>query len=226
MPSLDYKRFEKKLKIHFKKRSLLKLALTHSSYPDDPDASNEVLEFLGDAVLELVTREHLLTSIPDAREGELSERKKNYTSTEALFRTGKKLGIAPYILMSKGEKTTGGRERPSIIAGTLEALIGALYLDRGLEYTRKFIIRTVLSRKRLVTRDHKSILNRWAMKHRKKIIYRTNKETGPPHKKVFHMNLYVGKIKKATGQGKSRKDAEQNAAKTFLRKLRTVSTKQ
>lgn len=226
MRSPDYKSIEQKLKIRFKHRTLLKTALTHSSYPQDPDSSNEVLEFLGDAVLELVTRQYLCNKYPNAREGELSERKKAYTSTEALYSIGKKYGIGKYIFMSKGERTTGGQKRPSIIANTLEALIGALYKDRGLPYTQKFIERILLKRKRIVTRDYKSLLNHWAMKHRKEISYRIARETGPAHHLTFHVHLYIGRTKKAVGTGTSRKIAEQQAAKKFLKRQRTEGQKQ
>jgi len=218
MRSLDYKEIEKSLEIRFKRRSILKTALTHSSYLPEASGSNEVLEFLGDAVLELVTREYLCTIYPKAREGELSERKKSYTSTEALYHTGKRYNIGKYIFMSKGECTSGGRTRPSIIANTLEALIGALYIDRGLGYTRKFIQRILLQRKRFTSRDYKTLLNHWAMKHRKGLLYRIVKETGPAHQRTFHIHLFIGNTKKATGIGKSRKDAEQQAAKKYLKK--------
>jgi ribonuclease-3 len=218
MRSLDYKHIEKKLKIRFKRRTMLKTALTHSSYSTTSGASNEVLEFLGDAVLELVTREYLCKLYPLAREGELSERKKIYTSTEALYRAGKKSGLGRYVFMSKGERTSGGQMRPSIIANTMEALIGALYLDRGLPYTRKFIQRILLQRKRITSKDYKSLANQWAMKHRKKLSYRIVKETGPPHQRVFRIHLFIGKTRKAVGIGKSKKDAEQQAAAQFLKR--------
>ena len=218
MRSLDYKNIEKKLKIRFKHRTILKTALTHSSYMPGSGISNEVLEFLGDAVLELVTREHLCKLYPKAREGELSERKKNFTSTEALYRTGKRYGIGEYVFMSKGTRNSGGHLRPSIIANTMEALIGALYIDRGLTYTQKFIRRVFLKKKHTLSKDYKSLVNHWAMRYRKKLSYRIVKETGPPHQRVFRVHLYVGRTRKAVGTGTSKKDAEQQAAEKFLKK--------
>jgi ribonuclease-3 len=223
--SPDYKGIEKKLRIRFNHRRLLKTALTHSSFDLKSGTCNEVLEFLGDAVLELVIREHLWKKSPGAREGTLSEQKKDYTSTAALFSTGKRLGIGRFIFMSKGERATGGQTRPSIIAGTLEALIGALYLDRGLPYTRRFITRILLQRKHIASKDHKSLLNQWAMKHHKHVMYRIAKETGPPHQRTFCVHLFIDDKKKTVGIGRSKKDAEQRAAEKYLKKQRTESSK-
>jgi ribonuclease-3 len=146
MQSLNYKQIQSVLGIRFKRRTYLKLALTHSSYLQIQrrgfDRSNETLEFLGDAVLELVTRDYLLQKYPDANEGHLSELKKMYTNTQVLFKTGKRLKLGKFMLMNRGEESTGGRSRQSTIAACVEAIIGALYLDRGITYTAKFIRRT------------------------------------------------------------------------------------
>ncbi len=223
MPSLNYSIVEKKLGIRCKKRKLLKLAFTHSSYlqtakDKSKEQSNETLEFLGDAVLELVTREYLLKKLPKAHEGELSELKKRYTSTEALYRTGKKLGLGKLVLMNRGEELTGGRDRPSIIAGCLEALIGALYLDHGLHYAEKFINRILFEKRTVKRKDYKSLLNSLAMRNRSVIFYKVAKEEGPPHRKMFYVDLYMNKKKVGQGSGKTKKKAEQEAAKEFLRK--------
>jgi ribonuclease-3 len=220
-PSLNYKTIEKQLGIRFKKRSLLKLALTHSSYLQtrtDKVNSNETLEFLGDAVLELIVRESLYAKYPDDSEGKLSEMKKKYTSTEALCSTGKRLRLGKSLIMAKGEVRTGGRNRPSIIAGCLEAIIGALYLDRGLDYTAKFVKNILLNRRIKQHKDYKSILNRWVLKNQRQVSYRIMKETGTPHCKKFYINLYIDNKKVSQGTGITKKKAEQEAAKSFLRK--------
>lgn len=218
---LSYKTIEKNLGIRFKRRRLLKLALTHSSFLQTQhkagQRSNETLEFLGDAVLELITREYLLKKLPDADEGELSELKKMYTSTEALYKTGKNLGLGKFLLMDKGEELTGGRGRPSNIAGSMEAIIGALYLDRGLKYVEKFINRILLKKRKIKQKDYKSLLNRWIMQNRREIDYKVIKEEGPPHHKMFYVNLYINKKKVGQGSGKTKKKAEQEAARNFLR---------
>jgi ribonuclease-3 len=222
MQSLNYKKIEKKLGIHFKKRKLLKRAFTHSSYSQTTkkktlDLSNETLEFLGDAVLELVTREYLFKKFPKIREGKLSELKKRYTSTETLYRVGKKLGLGTFLLMDKGEELTGGRNRPSNIAGCLEAIIGALYLDRGLNYVGKFINQALLTRRIAQSKDYKSLLNHWAMQNQAKVNYKVVKEEGPSHHKIFYVKLYVNKKRVGQGSGKTKKQAEQKAAKEFLK---------
>lgn len=215
--SLKYNSIQRKLGIKFKHQELLKLALTHSSYAQGKNKkSNETLEFLGDAILELVVREHLFKKYPKSREGELSELKKIYTSEEALHAVGKSLGIGSFILMDKGEELTGGRNRESNIAGCLEAIIGASYLDQGLNITRKFIRNKILKKRIEPSRDYKSLVNNWAMCSQAKIIYKVVKEEGPPHNKIFHIGLYINKVKKTEGIGSTKKKAEQEAARIFL----------
>jgi ribonuclease-3 len=221
MQLLSYRKIEKKLGIRFKRRKMLKRALTHSSYIQiTKDRSHhetyEILEFLGDAVLELVTREYLIQKYPNAHEGTLSELKKRYTSTDALYTVGKKLNLGKFLFLDKGEASTGGRVRPSNIAGCFEAVIGALYLDRGLPYTEKFIRRVILNKRMLRTVDYKSHLNAWAMQHRYTLEYRVTKEKGAPHRKIFHITLYVNRKKYGTGIGSTKKKAEQEAARKFL----------
>jgi ribonuclease-3 len=222
MQQPKYKAIEKKLGIRFKKRSLLKLALTHSSFLQTEHnrklKSNETLEFLGDAVLELIVRGFLYEKFPNANEGRLSEAKKIYTNTEALYYVGKKLKLGKFLIVDKGEEFTGGRDRPSNIAGCLEAIIGALYIDRGLVYTRKFVNRVLLKKRLAKQIDYKSFLNQWVMRSRCKIYYKVIKEEGPPHHKTFCVNLYINRKRVSQGIGESKKKAEQEAAKNFLRK--------
>jgi ribonuclease-3 len=226
----NYKKLEKKLGIRFKRKTILKRALTHTSYMQvaknqSHHETYEILEFLGDAVLELVTREFLIQKYPDAHEGTLSELKKRYTSTDALYRIGKKLSLGTFLFMDKGEASTGGRARPSNIAGCFEAVIGALYLDRGLGYTEKFIQRTILNRRMLKTVDYKSHLNAWAMQQRCPIEYRVTKEKGAPHRKTFHITLYINAKKAGKGAGSTKKRAEQEAARQFLSKKKKSKRK-
>lgn len=214
-------KIEKKLGLNFKNKSLLKKALTHSSVAGTYHTeSNEVLEFLGDAVLELIVREFLVAKFPDMDEGQLNQLKKRYTSEEALCRIGKTLNIGEFLIMDKGEELTGGRKRFSNISGGIEALFGAIYLDQGLEYTRRYF-RKVFSGKRFrLSQDYKSLLNQWAMANKKEIDYKVVKEEGPPHKKVFYIALYINATKMSEGRGNNKKNAEQDAAKIFLKKLK------
>lgn len=216
-PSLNYSIIEKKLGVKFKKPSLLELALTHSSYVQGGNKkSNETLEFLGDAVLELIIREYLFKKFPKAHEGVLSELKKKYTNEEALYIVGKKLGIGEFLMMDRGEALTGGKGRPSNIASCLEAIIGALYLDRGQKTVGKFVQQKILREKFGPQIDYKSQLNNWVMRHQAQISYKVFKEEGPPHKKIFHVGLYINGEMIAEGTGSNKKKAEQKAAKNFL----------
>ncbi len=220
MRSPDYKKVERLLGIVFRRKRLVRQALTHSSFSRNSTVrtmrSNETIEFLGDAVLELIVREHLYRKFPALTEGELNEIKVKYTNTEMLHRIGSELRIGELLLMDRGEDLTGGRTRPSNIAGAFEALIGALYLDQGLEATRKFIRKHVLRKDVSGLRDHKSLLNRWAMKEQRAIGYRVARAYGPAHHRVFHVDLYVDRKKVSRGTGDSKKKAQQSAARRYL----------
>lgn len=202
--------------------TLLKQALTHSSYlkhkPKHTTKSNETLEFLGDAVLELLVREHLFKKYPQVREGKLNDLKKQYTSTDALARIARRLRLGKYLILDTGEERSGGRRKTSNIANSLEALIGALYLDRGLVYTKRFVRKNFFNVKPLCTRDYKSLLNSWATSRQRSVSYRVTKEIGPQHRKIFHVTVYLQGKKAGSGSGKNKKAAEQKAAQAFLKK--------
>jgi ribonuclease-3 len=220
MRLLNYKRIERKLGTKFTKKTLLRTALTHSSFLRNdsrkPIKSNETLEFLGDAVLELLTREYLYKKYPKLSEGQLNEIKIKYTNQDTLYDAGKELEIGEFLLMDKGESLTGGRERPSNIAGCLEAIIGAIYLDAGFGKARRFVVKHILTRDISGMRDYKSLLNRWAMKQHCRIGYRVAKSHGPPHHRVFHVDLYINNRKVSRGSGDSKKKAQQAAAREFF----------
>jgi ribonuclease-3 len=219
--SPDHKVIARRLGVRFRQKRLLLKALTHSSSVQDRrHKSNENLEFLGDAVLELVVREHLFKQHPRSDEGRMSEMKKAYTSEDALAVVGRRLGIGRCLVLDRGELQTGGRTRRSNITGAVEALIGALYLDRGLEYARRFIRRTILGRRVRVEPDYKSLLNNLAMRRQWKLDYRVLGETGPAHEKVFDMGLYVNRKLRARGRGQNKKKAEQAASKIFFKKIK------
>ncbi len=218
MPSQQVKKIEKKLGLCFKKPQYLLKALTHSSaVASERSKSNEVLEFLGDAVLELIVRKYLIEKFPKMSEGELNVLKKRYTCEEVLYKIGKEIGIGEFLIMDKGEELTGGRTRQSNISGAFEALLGAIYLDRGFDYVNKYVRKHFLTKKVRLSRDYKSLLNQWAMKNKKVIDYRVIREEGPPHKKTFYVALYVNGKKVAEGQGISKKEAEQDSARKFLK---------
>ncbi|MGQ9665017.1 MAG: ribonuclease III [bacterium] len=221
MQSQPLNKIERKLGLNFKNKNLLKKALTHSSIVTSNRAKcNETLEFLGDAVLELIVREFLIKKFPDQNEGELNQLKKRYTCEEILCKIGKRLGIGEYLIMDKGEDLTGGRQRCSNISGGVEALFGAIFLDRGLEYARKYFQKIFSGKRFNLSLDYKSLLNQWAMKNKKEIDYNIIKEEGPPHKKIFYVALYINGKEISHGKGNSRKDAEQSAARFFLKNVK------
>ncbi len=215
-----FSEIEKNLGARFKNKNLLKKALTHSSaVAEDRSKSNEILEFLGDAVLELIVREYLIKKFPKKSEGELNQIKKRFTQEQVLYKIGKNLHIGEFLLMDKGEELTGGRDRPSNISCGLEALIGAIYLDRGLDYTKRYVKRIILQKRPKIPRDYKSLLNEWAMKNKRVVEFRVIKEYGPPHQKQFLVGLYIDGNKLSEGLGFSKRQAEQDAAKNFLKKF-------
>jgi ribonuclease-3 len=215
---------EKAIDCSFRQKDLLAQALTHRSAARESRAHghNERLEFLGDAVLELVTTEHLfhLSSKP---EGELTNWRSALVEREHLAAVGRDLQLGTYLLMSRGEEASGGRDRDSLLANALEALIGAIYLDRGFEAARDFCHRTILHRLQQLLaqgkdRDHKSVFQEEAQ-DRVGITphYETISAQGPDHEKSFICGVFLGTEKIAEGSGTSKQRAEQEAAKAGLR---------
>lgn len=212
------------LSYQFKNEKLLATALTHRSCLNEPgiDESYERLEFLGDAVLEMLISAYLFENYPDKQEGYLTAARSATVRTEALSRINIDNGINNYIIMSKGEEATGGRQNPSILEDVIESIIGSLYCDGGLPATNlffeKFIIpnaQTIISTDHL--KDSKSSLQEKVQSQGfTSPVYRTVNETGPDHNKTFEVVVSVNEKDIATGLGKSKQEAEQNAAKKAL----------
>lgn len=225
---MNLRKLEEQLKLNLADKSLLERALTHRSFLNETKRkglrSNERLEFLGDAVLELVISEWLYEVFPDSPEGVLTNLRSIIVRTASLAEVAQKIGLGKYLLMSRGEKESGGQENPSLLANTVEALIGAIYADRGFKTAEKFIrFHFVFLLKRLGKmeeyKDSKSLLQeRMQAKIKVAPSYRVLKEKGPDHDKEFTVGVYSrGKIL-ARGFGKSLKIAEENAAKLALKK--------
>lgn len=210
---------EEKLGYHFQDSALLKQALTHSSYANEKKVLKikdyERMEFLGDAVLELVASEYLYLDYVEYLEGEMTKLRSAYVCEPSLAFCARELELGKYIYCGKGESRTGGNDRDSILADCMEAIIGAIYLDGGLESAKNFIQHSVLTdleNKRLFY-DSKSSLQEMVQGSGKQSIrYDLINESGPEHKKCFHINVLVGERIVGTGSGKSKKIAEQNAA--------------
>lgn len=212
-------RFEDNIGYKFKNKDLLKLALTHSSYANETKGHtqyNERLEFLGDAVLQLVTSEKLYTENPDMPEGKMSKKRASLVCEEALAVYSKQIEMGSFLLLGKGEESTGGRERPSILADAFEAVIGAIFLDGGIESAKPFILR-FLNDTDLHLQDFKTVLQEIIQKNPgERLSYVVVGENGPDHDKSFTVEVHLNSNPIGKGVGRSKKQAEQQAAKEAL----------
>ena len=211
---------EEKTGYHFNNRELLGRAMTHSSYANECHKSklecNERLEFLGDAVLEIVSSDFLFHKFPDMPEGDLTKTRASMVCEPTLAYCAEELSLGKYLLLGKGEEATGGRNRNSVVSDAMEALIGAIYLDGGFASAKEFVhrfIMTDIEHKKLFY-DSKTILQEQVQKnwHDGEISYVLTGEEGPDHDKTFLVDLYVAGEKKSSGKGRTKKAAEQDAA--------------
>ncbi|WP_027623435.1 ribonuclease III [Clostridium lundense] len=222
-----FKELQYKLGIIFKDESLLNIALTHSSYANQKEhvKYNERLEFLGDSVLQLVITEYLFMNYKEKSEGELSKKRSLIVCENSLFEVAQKWKLGEYMIMSKGEELTGGRYRPSILADCVEAIIAAIYLDRGIEVVKTFIIgnfKSIINRamKNEIILDYKTKLQEKLQEHGDvDIIYDLIKFEGPPHRRKFFTQVKIKHDVLGKGEGYSKKEAEQNAAKEAIKNM-------
>lgn len=222
----DLNALSMKLGYTFEKQELLTEAFQHSSYvnelPDSDMRDNERLEFLGDAVLDLAISHTLMELFEDSKEGDLSKYRATVVNERGLCQVARELGLGEYLMLGRGEEMTGGREKPSILADTMEALLGALYLDAGFDKTKEIVRRLFLRPLRKidsgrVPNDFKSRLQEYTQGVNKtRPEYVLIDESGPAHDKTFRVALYVDGEVMAEGVGKSKKEAEQKAAKEAL----------
>ncbi len=221
---------EMRLHYAFRDRGLLEQALTHKSRAaEDPSGGvddNESLEFLGDAVLGMVVADLLYREFPDYSEGPKSKAKAALVSTTTLAGISRRLGLGEDLLLGRGEAKTGGRAKPALLADVLEALIAAIYLDGGIDDARAFIElawRPLIDAVRHTTTlggDHKSVLQEWLQAAGRPLpAYRIALETGPDHEKHFHVDAVVDGVVVASGAGRTKKEAEQEAARLALAAL-------
>ena len=223
---MDFTEFEKKAALEFTDKMLLKQAFVHRSYINENKTSglshNERLEFLGDAVLELVITNFLYTTYPEKDEGVLTSYRSALVNATTCSDIATSLGVNEYLLLSKGESKDTGRARQYILANTLEALIGAIYLDAGYDGAKQFIenyfiplIEGIMKEGSHI--DSKSLFQEKAQEYDSVTpAYKTIRESGPDHDKKFTVGVFVGKDKVAEGEGKSKQDAEQMAARNAL----------
>lgn len=215
----DYQELEKKIGYTFQNRALLKQAVTHSSFANEQKINRqkhyERLEFLGDAVLELVSSDFLFQTHPEMPEGQLTKLRASMVCEPALAYCAKDLTLDSYIQLGKGEEATGGRYRDSIVSDVMEAVIGAIYLDGGMEPARTYIHRFILSdlENKQLFLDSKTNLQEYMQQNLKKEFhYRLVEESGPEHDKVFLVEVVMEEKVLGRGKGRTKKAAEQQAA--------------
>ena len=219
----DISRFEQLIGYTFRDKQLLVQAFTHSSFVNEQKINKhpdyERLEFLGDAVLEMISSAYLFRKFPDKKEGEMSKMRASLVCEGALAFDAKVLDLKSYILFGKGEEATGGRDKESIIADVMEAVIGALFLDGGIEQSKRFIDSYILTNTDAVVMfgDSKSMLQEVAQgENLGEVRYEICGESGPEHDKIFEVRVYVGDKNLGEGTGKTKKAAEQKAASQAL----------
>ena len=215
----EIQKFEQIIGYTFRDKALITQAFTHSSFVNEQKINKrpdyERLEFLGDAVLEMLSSAYLYRSFPDKKEGEMSKMRASLVCEPALAYDAEALDLKSYIQLGKGEEATGGRNKESIIADVMEAVIGALYLDGGIQQSKRFVDTYVLSNIDAVQMfvDSKSILQELAQgENLGDIKYEICGESGPEHDKIFEVRVLVGEKKLGEGSGKTKKAAEQQAA--------------
>lgn len=222
----DFAKFEEISGITFKNKELLRRAFTHRSYLNEnrglESSHNERLEFLGDAVLELMVTEYLYDKYPDNTEGDLTAYRASLVNAITLSEAAQKINVNDFLLLSKGEAKDTGKARQYILANTMEAIIGAIYLDQGYDASKYFIsknlfhlIDKIVKEKSWI--DAKSKFQEKAQENESVTPqYKSLKEEGPDHDKKFTVGVYLDKNKVAEGTGKSKQEAEQEAAKKAL----------
>ncbi|MDP4109121.1 MAG: ribonuclease III [Bacillota bacterium] len=219
--------FEKTIGYTFKNNEYLKIALTHSSYANENRSkklkSNERLEFLGDSVLGFLCAEYLIKAHPDYPEGELTKLRASIVCEQALYEVSERIGLKEHMLLGCGEEASGGRARQSILADAVESLLAGIYLDGGMDEARRFAMEFIIIEqekqafKGRAFKDYKTVLQEIVQKsHEETLSYRVKNEDGPDHDKTFTVELLLNSNVFAEGTGRSKKEAEQIAAKEAL----------
>lgn len=220
-----FQQLQERVNLKFRNPGLLKQAFTHTSYVNEQRgariADNERLEFLGDAVLQLTVSEYLYRLYPDSPEGEMTRLRASIVCEPSLVRFAEALEFGQVVLLGKGEEQTGGRTRPSLLADAFEAFLGALYLDQGLDAVRDFLERHLFSQ---LSRDGQAPLKDYKTELQEKVQqlsmgaldYRIIEERGPAHDREFVSVVSIGKQRLGKGIGRSKKEAEQQAASQAL----------
>ena len=227
MENHQFELLEKKSGYHFQNPHLLKQAMTHSSYANEsktPTLYNERLEFLGDSVLSVVVANYLFHH-STRPEGELSRMRASLVSEDALFQFAQEINLGEYLRLGRGEERCGGRTRPSVVSDAFEAVIAALYLDGGMEVAKSFILPFITEGKHAEA-DYKTRLQEIVQQNpEEKLSYVVEQETGPDHDKHFVVAVRFNSDCIARGEGRSKKMAEQHAAREALKLLGVIKEK-
>ena len=217
---------EKNIGYTFKNKELLKQALRHTSYANERNIeSNEKLEFLGDSILEFLSSKYIYRNYTNLREGEMTKVRGTVVCEKSLYKVAKLHNFSDFLYLGKSEQKTEGRERPAILADSVEAVIAAIYIDGGLEEAEKFIVDNLKfeieeATKHVGDKDYKTVLQEKLQEHGEvKIEYKTIGESGPDHDKTFEADVEVNGKFLAKGKGKSKKEAQMQAAKKALENL-------
>ncbi len=214
-------KLEERIGYRFRDRSLLVTALTHSSYANERHADSvpcyERLEFLGDSILGLVTAEFLYRHEPPLPEGSMTRLRAELVCEQSLHRVAQELGIAPFMRLGRGEENTGGRQRPSVLADMVEAIIAAIFLDGGPEEASRFVHGKILRNAEISethrTKDYKTELQELVQRRpNRQIAYELIGESGPDHNKTFRFRVTIDGVPAGEGSGRTKKEAEQMAA--------------
>ena len=223
---MNFTEFENKIGYTFKNKDLLHEALSHSSYANENKHhgrhSNERLEFLGDSVLSIVVSEHLFTHFKHLPEGELTKIRASLVCEKALFEFSKKIDLGQHLLLGKGEENSGGRERPSIVSDAFEAVIAAIFLDGGMKaaekYVLSFIPKNLDANSAKALQDYKTMLREIIQRNpEERVEYVLADQIGPDHDRKFVVNVCLNSNVIGSGEGHSKKQAEQAAAKEALK---------
>lgn len=212
----------------FINKELLELAFIHRSFLNETKQklqSNERLEFLGDSILSFIVSEYLYQKYPDFKEGTLTNLRSLLVNTKSLAEIAKELQLGSFLKLSKGEEESRGRENESLLANSFEAVIGALFLDQGIDKTKEFLKSVLLNKSDLLVqkktfKDPKSLIQEYVQsKKQKSPIYKVISEEGPPHARIFTVGVYVEETQLGQGEGKSKQEAEERAAEQALERM-------
>ncbi len=218
----ELKKFQEMIGYTFKNEQLLKQALTHSSYANEKHlkklSDNERLEFLGDAVLEVVSSEFLFQNYPNLTEGQLTKLRASIVCEPTLANCTESIQLGEFLFLGKGEDHTGGRTRKSILSDAMEAVIGAIYLDGGFASAKEFVLKFIMTdiEHKHLFYDSKTILQEVVQGEHEQLTYVLLGETGPDHDKTFEVGVLIGRKEISTGKGHTKKAAEQEAAYNAL----------